>query len=114
MIGKMITKTIEVTTLPARAVVGSSLRALDAADLIPGGLEQLQRDMLALLDEFDGHYAQQVENMTEAEREQATVEEINKAESHLFNAMISMLRLVKLSIADDSRVIEHNPDEAKP
>lgn len=113
MIGKMVARTIEVSTLPARAVVSGSLRALDAANMIPGGLEQFQQDMLALLEEFDNHYAQQVENMTEKEREQATLDEIKSAENHLFHAMISMLRLVKLSIADESRIIQHASDDGQ-
>lgn len=107
MFGKLVSKSIDLATLPARVTIKHSMEAMDAANLIPGGLDQLQSEFNYLLAQLDTEFSRKVEDMTEHEREIAAIKEIQKAEHHLSNALISMLRLVRLATVDDSRIIEY-------
>ena len=107
MLGKLVSKSIDIATLPARVTFKGYMKALDAANLMPGGIEQFQQDMNELLKQLDADFDRNVDDMTEQERETAAVQEIYRAEQHLSAALISILRLVRLATAEDSRVIEH-------
>ncbi|MCB1668776.1 MAG: hypothetical protein R3E73_14195 [Porticoccaceae bacterium] len=107
MIGKLVSKSIDLATLPARMTIRGSIRVLKATDLLPGGMEQFQEDMKSLLRELDADFDRDVEDMTEQERETIAIQEIQRAEYHISGALISMLRLVRLATADQHRIIEH-------
>lgn len=107
MIGKLVSTSIDLATLPARLTIKGSLKALEASNLMPGGLEQFREDMQQLLVEMDADFDRNVDDMTEREREAAAIQEIGRAEHHIIGALVSMVRLVRLATAEDSRVIEH-------
>ena len=119
MLGELFSKVVNAATTPAKKAIGSGTQALNIVLSLPAELEnfatefrlaqqQAEQQLQQILNEVDSSFDRDVEDMTAEEREAATFAELAKAEQFLSQALFSVLKIVRLTIAEPSRVIEHD------
>lgn len=118
MLGDFLSRAVNASTAPARKAISTSSQILETLRSVPVELEnfaaefrQAQREaeqqLQQIANEVDASFDRDVADMTADEREAATYVELAKAEQLLSQALFSVLKAVRLTIAEPGRVIEH-------
>ena len=120
MLSELASKAFNAVTLPARTAIRGGTQALDMIRSLPAELENFAADfriaqqeaeqqLRQALHEVDTSFDRDVADMTTREREATAYVELAKAEQFLSQALVSMLKVMRLAMAESSRVIEHEP-----
>ncbi len=119
MISKVLNKTVNLATAPARKLIDTGRDAVSLARTLPSELENLiydirlahqeaERDFQQMLSQVESSFGRDIADMTENEREETAMMELAKAEQHLSAALFSLLKAFRLAVAEPSRIIEHD------
>ncbi len=119
MISKVLNKTIDLATTPARKLIDTGRDAVSLARSLPAEVENLiynirlahreaEQDFKQMMRQVESSFGRDIADMTENEREETAMMELAKAEQHLSAALFSLLKAFRLAVAEPSRIIEHD------
>ncbi len=119
MLTDFLSKTVDLATAPARKIIDTGKEAVSLARNLPtevGNLahefrlaqREAEQDIQQMMQQIDSSFDRDVSDMTTSEREAAAMMELAKAEQHLSGALFSLLKVMRLALAESTRVIDHD------